>query len=315
MQRGKRNRRGVACLMASETKQDDLVSIVIPTYNRADLISESIESALGQTYSNMEVIVVDDGSKDNTQQVCAKYGNRIKYYYKQNGGIGSALNYGIKKMNGAWFKWLSSDDVLMLDAVEVLLKYAKEMEASIVYTDYDIIDNDGNLVKKFIEPHYDSYHEYASALWTRFIGNGSSVLIHKSCFDKVGLFDETLRSAEDYDWWLRACLLHKYRFFHLPKTTLKYRVHDKQLTAEVKHNALLIDEKIRTKIKQQIMSADPEWWNTLEHYQKLYAKQHQRGGFGRRLLRRSLLHMPEGMRKAALGTWQKSLKPVVDKEQ
>jgi len=301
--------------MASETRMtDDLVSIVIPTYNRADLISESIESALNQTYRNIEVIVIDDGSKDNTKDICSKYGNKINYYYKQNGGIGSALNYGIKKMNGDWFKWLSSDDVLTLDAVETLVRHAHDLEAMIIYTDYDIIDNEGKLVKTFIEPHYDTYHEYASALWSRFIGNGSSVLIHKSCFEKVGLFDETLRSAEDYDWWLRACLLHKYMFIHLPQVTLKYRVHNKQLTAEVKHNALQIDEKIRNKIRQEILSADPDWWKTLSRYQKLYEKQNQRGGVARRLLRKSLIHMPEGMRKTALETWHKSVKPRLQED-
>lgn len=300
--------------MVHENTQDELVSIVIPTYNRADLISESIESALCQTYRNIEVIVVDDGSKDNTKEICAKYGDRIRYHYKQNGGIGSALNHGIKNMNGVWFKWLSSDDVLTLDAVEGLVKHARETGAMITYTDYDLIDGAGKVVGKFEEPHYASYHEYASALWTRFIGNGSSSLIHRSCFDKVGLFDETLRSAEDYDWWLRACLVHRYQFFHLPKTLLKYRVHDKQLTAQVKHNALKVDEKIRDKIKQEIISSDPGWWETLEHYQKLYAKQNQRGGMARRLLRKSLLHMPEGMRKTALETWHKSLKPRLEED-
>lgn len=301
--------------MASETIDDDLVSVIIPTYNRADLISESIESSLNQTYRNVEVIVVDDGSKDKTQEVCTKYRDRIEYYYKQNGGIGSALNYGIKKMNGKWFKWLSSDDVLTLDAVEVLLKYAHESEAMIVYADYDIIDNDSKFVKKFLEPHFDSYYEYASALWTRFIGNGSSILIHKSCFDKVGLFDETLHSAEDYDWWLRACLIHRYRFFHLPKVVLKYRIHNKQLTAEVIHNALPTAEKIRNKTKEEIIFSAPEWWNTLAYYQKLYAKHNQRGGMARRMLRRSLLRMPQGMRKVAISAWQKSLKPIVDSDE
>jgi glycosyltransferase involved in cell wall biosynthesis len=296
-------------------KKQDLVSIVIPTYNRADLISESIDSALNQTYPAVEVIVIDDGSTDNTREVIAKYGNRIRYYRKPNGGIGSALNFGINKMNGRWFKWLSSDDVLTLDAVDTLVSYADETGAMVIYSDYDIIDDSGNLVSKFVEPHFPSYYEFASALWTRFIGNGSSSLIEKYCFEDVGLFDETLRSAEDYDWWLRACLSYGYRFFHLRKKTLKYRTHANQLTTVVKHNAYATDEKIRNKVKEQIISANPAWWDILASHQRTYLRQHEHRSLARRMLRKSLLHMPEGLRKSALSTWQRSLKARVDGEE
>lgn len=293
-----------------------LVSIVIPTYNRADLIGEAVDSALSQTYSNIEVLVVDDGSTDDTKQVIAKYGSKVKYFWKENGGIASALNHGIRHMSGRWFKWLSSDDVLMPDAVETLVRGANETGGLILYTNYQIIDAAGQLVRQVVEPGFESYFEYASALWnrTRFMGNGGTTLIEKSCFDEVGLFDESLRSAEDYDWWLRACLLYGHMFFHIPKNTLKYRVHGKQLTASVNHNAYVTSEKIRTRVKHEIIKANPEWWDVLTSYRKKYSKQSQLGNPARRLLRRSLLHMPEGMRKSALKTWQQSLKPKLDPE-
>jgi glycosyltransferase involved in cell wall biosynthesis len=300
--------------LGSPRKREALVSIVIPAYNRADLITETVDSALRQTYPELEVIVVDDGSTDNTKDVLLKYGDKIKYYHKPNGGIGSALNHGISKMNGKWFKWLSSDDLLTPNAVARLLDYADETGAKIIYTDYDIIDEKSRFVRKFTEPHFLSYYEYASALWTRFIGNGSSSLIERSCFDEVGLFDESVRSAEDYDWWLRACLLHGYRFFHLPESTLQYRIHSKQLTAAVKHNAYLTDERIRNRVKEQVISSNPAWWKTLVHYQRIYSKQNQRGGLARRMLRKSLLHMPESVRKSAMKTWQNSVKPRVDSQ-
>jgi glycosyltransferase involved in cell wall biosynthesis len=290
----------------------DLVSIVIPTYNRADLISESIDSAINQTYQDIEIIVVDDGSKDHTRQVISKYGSKVRYFYKENGGIGSALNLGISNMNGKWFKWLSSDDILIPNAVELLVAHAEETGALITYTDYDIIDNEHNIVKTFVEPHFGSYYEFASALWARFIGNGSSSLIERSCIDDVGRFDETLRSAEDYDWWLRACLLHGHRFFHLSESTLKYRMHESQLTSAVKHNAFVTAEKIRDSIREKIISINPKWWQTLASYQKLYDKQNQKGGFARRLLRKSLVYMPEGIRKNALKTWESSVKPKME---
>jgi glycosyltransferase involved in cell wall biosynthesis len=304
-----------AAMSAKEQPKLDLVSIVIPTFNRADLIPEAINSSLNQTYKNTEIIVVDDGSTDETKKVVSSYGDKVRYYYKDNGGIGSALNYGIAKMNGRWFKWLSSDDVLTPDAVEVLVTHANSTGALVAYTDYDIIDGEGKFVESVVERHYTSYYEYAAALWAKFVGNGGSSLIEKSCFDDVGLFDEGLRSAEDYDWWLRACLLHGHRFFHIPKTTLKYRVHSSQLTSSVKHNAYVNAEKIRDKIKQKVVSADPMWWETIQHYLKLYAKQNQKGGIARRLLRRSLVHMPEGMRKSALKTWHASVKPRMESEE
>lgn len=300
--------------VAAQKKSSDLVSIIIPTYNRESLVSESIDSALNQSWPNVEVIVIDDGSTDNTRKVVEKYGGKVRYYYKENGGIGSALNTGIKNMKGRWFKWLSSDDLLTIDAVESLVGFANRTGAMTTYSDYDIVDREGKFAGTFAEHHFSSYYEYASALWSRFIGNGSSVLIDRYCFDEVGLFDESLRSAEDYDWWLRACLLHGYRFFHLPKVTLKYRTHGAQLTSAVSHNAYLNAEKIRNRVRQDIISVNPAWWETLKSYQKLHEKQNRKGGVARRLLRRSLLHMPEGMRKSALKTWHESLRPKIDDE-
>ena len=89
------------------------VSIIIPVYNGANYMREAIDSALNQTYKNIEVIVVNDGSTDNgeTEAIALEYGERIRYFKKRNGGVSSALNYGISKMTGEYFSWLSHDDV------------------------------------------------------------------------------------------------------------------------------------------------------------------------------------------------------------
>ena len=88
------------------------ISIIIPVYNGSDYLSEAIDSALSQEYSNYEIIVINDGSNDNgaTEQIALSYGDKIKYIYKENGGVSSALNLGIKKMKGEYFSWLSHDD-------------------------------------------------------------------------------------------------------------------------------------------------------------------------------------------------------------
>ena len=94
-------------------KYNPLISIIIPVYNGANYMREAIDSAIAQTYKNIEIIVVNDGSTDNgeTEKIALSYGDKINYYYKENGGCASALNYGISKMKGEWFSWLSHDDV------------------------------------------------------------------------------------------------------------------------------------------------------------------------------------------------------------
>ena len=97
-----------------------LVSIVIPAYNASNYLADSINSALAQTYKNIEIIVVNDGSKDNgaTRTVAESFGDKIHYFEKENGGSSSALNYGIKQMKGEWFSWLSHDDLYYPKKIE-----------------------------------------------------------------------------------------------------------------------------------------------------------------------------------------------------
>ena len=96
------------------------ISIIIPVYNGSNYMKEAIDSAINQTYKNYEIIVVNDGSNDNgeTEKIALEYGNKIKYYHKKNGGVSSALNYGIEKMTGEYFSWLSHDDVYTNDKIQ-----------------------------------------------------------------------------------------------------------------------------------------------------------------------------------------------------
>ena len=103
------------------------VSIVIPIYNAEKYLRECIESALNQKYEDIEVIAVNDGSKDNSLKILEEYSDRINIISKKNGGTASALNLGIKNMTGEWFKWLSADDVLYPNAIEELIIEAKKI--------------------------------------------------------------------------------------------------------------------------------------------------------------------------------------------
>jgi len=279
---------------------DDLVSIVIPTYNRAELLPQAIESALKQTYRNIEVIVVDDGSTDSTSMLCKRYGSQIKYVRKENGGIGSALNRGIAEMRGEWFKWLSSDDYLQPEAVDLLLRKAWEENAKIVYGSYRIVDHDRRVVGFCPEQNWD-YLSFAAQLVRQHMGNGSSVLIHKSVFEKVGLFDERLKAGEDYDLWLRACLLYKIRFKCVTAFILNYRAHEKQLTAQMREQALANRTYIRNRILRKIKATDPVFYRFLQYH----LHPHTLSEAIRYVRRFVFMQLPKEFRKIMLVYWFK----------
>ena len=117
--------------------ESPLVSIVIPVYNGTNFLKDAIDSALRQTYKNIEVIVVNDGSTDNggTEGIALSYGDKIRYFKKENGGVASALNHGIKEMRGEYFSWLSHDDVYNDNKIEEQINFLKKYpdEEVVVY--------------------------------------------------------------------------------------------------------------------------------------------------------------------------------------
>ena len=132
-----------------------MVSIVIPVYNGANYVREAIDSALAQTYKNVEVIVVNDGSKDDgaTERICLSYGNKIRYIQKENGGVSSALNMGIKNMKGEYFSWLSHDDKYEIDKIEKQISCLNECEDDIcvLLCESKQIDSSSNVIKNALK--------------------------------------------------------------------------------------------------------------------------------------------------------------------
>ena len=208
------------------------VSILIPAYNRASFLRPCIDSALSQDYPSFEVVVVDDGSTDDTPQVCASYGDRIRYFRKTNGGTASALNLGLEKMNGAWFKWLSSDDMLRPSALRSLVARGVESGAGVVYGDLVEVDSKGRFRRNLPQAAPRTGTAFAVRLWMGFVGSALGAVVRRDCFQKVGGFDPTIGYAEDYDWWLRAALIHGVRFVHVPAAVAMYRVHPGQISKQ-----------------------------------------------------------------------------------
>jgi len=187
-----------------------LVSIVIPVYNGENYLKEAIDSALKQTYDNIEIIVVDDGSKDNTEKIAKSYGDKIRYFKKKNGGTSTALNLGIKNMKGDYFSWLSHDDQYYPDKILCQINELAKIDNkdTIMMTDLDGINED---YKKIYETHYiehiKAYPPREKSMLHPIIYNqthGCTLLFSKKCFDEVGLFDETSFVAQDFEFFYRA---------------------------------------------------------------------------------------------------------------
>lgn len=221
------------------------VSIVIPAYKAANYLKEAIDSALNQTYENIEVIVVNDGSPDDgaTARVANMYEDKIIYIEKENGGSSSALNVGIKNMTGEWFSWLSHDDLYSPFKIErqikCLNKFNRNREKIVLFTACENIDAEGNLIrginkeeeiKKSIEINSltDNIPMIADQK-DRFYFYGCGCLIHKSVFEEVGLFNEKLRQINDTEMWYRI-LISKKRILYIPEALTKARIHSKQVS-------------------------------------------------------------------------------------
>mgnify|MGYP001610144553 CR=1 FL=1 len=219
-----------------------MVSIIIPVYNGEKYLREAIQSALDQNYDNKEIIVIDDGSIDSTKDIMLEYAG-IDQIFKTNGGTASALNSGIRKSSGEWIKWLSADDVLYPDAISEMMRNVTDRN-TIHYTHYDYINEFGEITGEFVE-----HDRPESELWGYFYGNGSSSLIHKDVFRKVGLFDDSLRHSEDYEFWLRATQVYGCKLSLINLKPLKYRRHPDQLTHKVGGSN---DSLIKNKIKKLV---------------------------------------------------------------
>ncbi|MCC8467389.1 MAG: glycosyltransferase [Rickettsia endosymbiont of Eriopis connexa] len=186
-----------------------LVSIIIPVYNGANYMCEAIDSALAQTYKNIEIIVVNDGSKDKgkTDEIALSYGDKIRYFHKENGGCGSALNYGIKNMKGEYFSWLSHDDVYLPNKVEYQINILNKLDNknTILYCSYDLINEKSQHITtvKIIDRIPENKLNISLFPLLRGLIHGCTLLIPAKYFHEVGLFNEKLITTQDYDLWFK----------------------------------------------------------------------------------------------------------------
>ncbi len=205
-----------------------LVSIVIPVYNGSDYMSEAIDSALAQTYSNIEILVINDGSNDEgaTRKIALCYGNKIRYFEKQNGGVATALNLGIGEMKGEYFSWLSHDDAYKSNKIQVQVEYLESNKSiGACYSDYDVIDENSKKLSTVKVPWYPGIRALLELFGNGYI-NGCSLLIRKTVFDQVGLFNESLRYSQDIEMWIR--ILNKFSIGKVDEILSFERTHKNQ---------------------------------------------------------------------------------------
>ena len=183
----------------------ELVSVIIPTYNRASYLVESLDSVLAQTYRNLEVIVVNDGSTDETRALLEPYRSRIAYYEKTNGGKSSALNLGLKHISGEYVWVFDDDDIALPELVQSHMSvFESQPEIDFVYSGYAYFEgNDSNNVIETVEARAHPDAEMVGELLNGNFISGVSVLVRKRCYDRVGNYDERLVRAQDYDMWIR----------------------------------------------------------------------------------------------------------------
>jgi len=220
-----------------------VVSIIIPCYNSAITIQRALESVINQTYTDFEIIIVDDGSTDNTKDVIAAFFKDLSlkytYIYQQNSGPSVARNRGIKNASGEYIAFLDSDDDWHPQKIMLQIALMKELNIKISGTNHKIISQKDLEIEKAIDYQNRQSMPYAKIFWPRILFKSPfatpSVVIHKSL--KHYLFDENMKYSEDYNLWKRITYQYKAIKILLP------------LTYTFKHDYLSDNNSLSTNLK------------------------------------------------------------------
>lgn len=215
------------------------VSIVLPSYNRVNFIGTSIESCLKQTYSNIELIIIDDGSVDGSQDIIKSYASkdsRIIFIQNEvNKKLPGVLNTGFSIATGAYYTWTSDDNYFALDAIEKMVEVLDNCDVGLVYADYTTINDEGKVITRIYqeEPEFLPIRDCV----------GACFLYRANIAKEVGLYNEKLFMIEDYEYFLRFGL--KAKMDHLPESLYFYRLHDGSLTSSKKEQIRQIKNHLK----------------------------------------------------------------------
>lgn len=207
------------------------VSVIIPTYNRADFLKKAVQSVLHQTYQDYEILVRDDGSTDNTQQVISNFkDSRIRYTRNMtNIGVIQNRNNAVNNSKGKYIAFLDDDDEWLPEKLEKQMSIIEASPAKLggVYSGAYSIDTKLGKIVKLSVPEYRGYI-LKHLLKNNFIMT-STLVLKKKCFEKVGLFDPEFKSASDFDMWIRVA--EKFEFDYVLSALVNYNVHENRISS------------------------------------------------------------------------------------
>jgi perosamine synthetase len=180
------------------------VSVIIPTYNAAEMVGEAIESVLAQTYSDFEIVVIDDGSTDHTEGTVRRFGDRVRYFKQENRGVSAARNAGIERSLGQYIAFLDSDDLWWPEKLaEEIPLFDADPKLGLVYCDWAVASGESVLQSSYHKDLRPARGYVFDELVQRGFILTSGVVVRRECLSDVGNFDKSLSVAEDYDLWLR----------------------------------------------------------------------------------------------------------------
>jgi len=218
------------------------ISVVLPVYNAASFIEPTLQGVFNQSFRDFEVIVVDDGSTDGTKKILEKYSDRIRYVYKANGGQSSSRNAGINVAGGEYVALLDHDDIWMENKLELQIQEINRSKTTgLVTCGSTLFDASGDLNTEIPRINHLSRTQLLERLILgNFMGSCSKVLIRTECFRTLGIFDESLHMAEDWDMWFRIAKAYDIRSIELP--LVRYRIHERNLSS--KSGALNLENEL-----------------------------------------------------------------------
>lgn len=202
-----------------------LVSVIIPNYNYANYLREAIDSVLTQTYSNIEIIVVDDGSEDDSRKVLEAYGDRITPIFQENSGVSAARNNGVKHSKGEYVAFLDADDIWLPKKIEKQVEHFDTREEfGLIHVGVEDIDSEGNSLEERLDGLSGRVsHEFLLFERPVVLGGGSGLMVPRRVFDEVEGFDLELLTSADWDLFFRISRIYEIGF--VPEVLLRYRIH------------------------------------------------------------------------------------------
>lgn len=207
---------------------EPLISVVIPSYNYGRYLAQAIDSVLGQTYPYLEVIVVDDGSTDDSLSLLQSYREHIRWFQNQNGGVSAARNRGIRESRGELIAFLDADDAWFPEKLARQVELMKDPQVGMVYCGLQLIDAGGHpLGRRTMGLRGRVLKELALLRPPGLPASGSSPLVRRDCFERVGLFEVGLSTSADWDLWRRiAC---HYSIESICEPLVYYRLHSQAM--------------------------------------------------------------------------------------